>query len=171
MAQLIDQNRVFARVLCGILLGSTLLGGCQSLTKSVSPSTHTPPLSTFAVCTRTTTVGFWSLSGELSQMYAVCHAQPACRSFSEIESKTIAGWSTQIPQWLWSGPSSSHMFTRAERDGFITTAKQLGTANLPPGKVIVGITFFPDLIVPVGSSWYFLGAIVKYGRCSNVLPN
>jgi hypothetical protein len=169
MARHIDRNRVPARLLLSVLIGAALLGGCQLLSLSSSGGSKIP--SPLGICTRTTPVGFWNVAGEMSQTYASCHAQPACTSFSQIESKTIAGYSMQIPQWLWWGPSSSHMFTRTERDGFITLARQLGNANLPPGKVIVGITFFPDLIVPTGSSQYFLGAIVKYGRCSTVLPN
>lgn len=169
MARHIDRNRVLARLAFTVLIGSALLGGCQSL--SLSPSAGTKIPSPLGICTRTTPVGFWNVAGELSQTYANCHAQPACTSFSQIESKTIAGHSMQIPQWLWSGPSASYMFTRTERDGHIALARQLGNANLPPGKVIVGITFFPDQIVPIGSSWYFLGAIVKYGRCSTALPN
>jgi hypothetical protein len=168
MARHIDRNRVLARLLLSVLIGA-LLGGCQLLSPSTSGGSTIP--SPLGICTRTTPVGFWNVAGEMSQTYASCHAQPACTSFSQIESKTIAGYSMQIPQWLWSNPSSSHMFTRTERDGYIALARQLGTANLPPGKVIVGITFFPDLIVPIGSTEYFLGAIVKYGRCSTDRPN
>ena len=99
MAPHIDQNRVLAKLMCGVLIGSTLLGGCQSL--SSSAKTPIRSLSRSAAAPHPWGSGAWPGSCR-RRMPPAMRSRRAGRS--QIESKTIAGWSTQIPQWLFVEP-------------------------------------------------------------------
>ena len=52
----------------------------------------------------------------------------------------------------------------------ISSAVNLGNANGPPGKKLIGISFFVEFVVS-SDGGYFIGANLKYGACSNAGPN
>lgn len=119
-----------------------------------------------ASCVRHTNIGFFTtpeVLGELAQVYANCFPQPACTSPTDLETIQCDGYNS-YSNWLWSGPSTS-LFSIAAQDTIIN--KAIVCAAAPPGKVIVSITFFRDIIVSVGSSvYYVVGCRVTFARCS-----
>jgi hypothetical protein len=140
------------------------LAACRPLGQPAQ-STAVKPRS---LCVRHEPVAYGFVDGELTQTYLRCHAQPACRQFAQTETKQIAGYSAQIPQWLWSNNSDNHAFSVAQQDGFIAAAKQLAVTHAPPGKVISGISFFRDMVPSTTTPGYFLGANITYAQCGNV---
>lgn len=117
-----------------------------------------------ATCVRHDPVGFFTspeILGELGQVFRNCYPHPACASPADLETIQFDGYGNSSG-WLWTGPSTT-TFTTAQQDALITDA--INRAGAVPGKVIVNITFFRDLIV--GSQvTYFIYFQVTFASCS-----
>lgn len=116
-------------------------------------------------CVRHAPIGFFStpeILGELAQVYSNCYPQPVCTP-TDLETIQCDGYSNSSG-WLWIGPSTS-MFYILQQDQIID--KAIVCAAVPPGKVIVSIAFFRDIIVSTGSTvYYVVGCRVTFARCS-----
>jgi hypothetical protein len=101
---------------------------------------------------------------ELQQVYANCTPRPACVDPMDTETIEINGYEN-YSDWLWYGVPST-IFTVAQQDEMITDAiNRVGEVS---GKVIVDITFFRDLIVPIGPVTFFIGFRATFARCGQV---
>jgi len=118
-----------------------------------------------SVCLRHDPVGFFTsppeILGELGQVFANCYPHPSCANPTDLETIQIDGYGNSSG-WLWTGPSST-TFTVAQQDMLVTDA--INRAGTVPGKVIVNITFFKDLIVG-NQVTYFIYLKVTFARCS-----
>lgn len=117
-----------------------------------------------ATCIRNQDVGFFTtpeILGELGQVFANCYPHPACASPADLETIQFDGYGNSAG-WLWVGPSNTK-FNPTQQDALVTDA--INRAGAVPGKVIVGIKFFREIItsVPVTYLIYFQ---VTFASCA-----
>ena len=157
------------RPLLPVLLLSLALpsSNASQISQALSPATVrrravSQPSTT---CLRHDHVGFFTtpeILGELDQVFGNCYPHAGCASPTDLETVQIDGYANSSG-WLWSGPSTT-TFTAAQQDALVTDA--INRAGAVPGKVIVSITFFRDLIVGT-QVIYFLYFQATFARCSS----
>lgn len=120
-------------------------------------------------CVRHEPVGFGSIPeilGELGQVYANCYLHPACVGPANQQTIQIDGY-VDYSKWVWTGPSSN-TFSILQQNSMIDRAINLASAVATSGQVIVGMTFFNDIIVGNGPVIYVIGVKVTFATCSQV---
>jgi hypothetical protein len=83
-----------------------------------------------------------------------------------LETIQIDGY-TDSAGWLWSGPATT-TFAVAQQDSTIADAIVRAGKVTPPGKVIVKIAFFRDIIVGTPPVYYFMYFKVTFAHCSQL---
>ena len=124
-----------------------------------------------AKCERSHSVPFYDVAYELGKVYK-CEQKPlnCSEPLSEFETLHIAGYSSHIPQWLWTGSDKDYRFNIDQQNGIIKKAIDLANANRPKSKklgilkVIEKITFFWDAGDPMNPI-FSIGANVTYATC------
>ena len=138
-----------AAALCALLLGS--------LTTRAS-----------AACVRHNNVTALAIAGELTSVYANCNPPPPPPScpprygYGQSEIKNIDGY-TNWSNWVWSGLSTT-TFSTSQQDALIATGISKANAVAPPGKTLIKLVFFMDIITsqPVE---YVVGEHATYAKC------
>lgn len=154
--------------MCRLLLAIVL---ALPTVTAVAQTGHKRPVTHPTSCQPHDNVGFGTtpdVLAELTQVYANCYLHPACLFAANPQTVSIDGYQ-QFANWPWSGPST-HTFSLTEQNAIIDKTINLAGAITPPGKAIVGITFFRDIIVsdPVE---YVIGANVTLASCAQpVVP-
>jgi hypothetical protein len=137
--------------------GHTSADAAQSMNRQRSV---VPPSTT---CVRHEPVGFFTspeILGELGQVFAHCYSHPTCANPTDLETIQFDGYGNSAG-WLWMGPSTT-TFSVAQQDAIIADA--LNRAGAVPGKIIINLTFFRDVIVSA-QTVYVLYFTATFARC------
>jgi hypothetical protein len=117
-------------------------------------------------------IGVSGIVIELNKDYAYAHPRSNCDDLTHVwgekQTKSCDGYNGD--PWLWSG-NDAHIFTVLEQDNIVSQALIWANAHKPTCsnggyKSIFSITFFTDILTPLGSSIpYFVGCKVVYACC------
>jgi hypothetical protein len=108
-------------------------------------------------------VTFFPLAAELTKVYK-CNQAVCAGNTVDSETKQIAGYINPA-QWLVTTTNPNAPYSISQQNAIIQSANTKANAMRPAGKMISSMQFFWDMIVPINTPSYFIGANVTYARC------